>query len=707
MNQAATRCAFCLLVACAIAGSAAASRTRTFRIEGHGAFSKAKLNGVSVAEDGTVSPGPAATLVAPEAGAQVWSLCRTHDGAVYAGTGSDGTVVRIRGDKAEQAATLFEYEVFSVVEGKDGRVFASGAPNGTIVEIHSDGTVSTLFDTPEKIVWSMIADREGNLYAGTGDRGYVYKITPDGRASVLYRGEDAHIGSLQWTKDGQIVAGTGGRGLLMEIDPGSGKARVLYDASAPEITRLVVGPTGEIYFAAGGSQAGQEGSSANDEGKKDPDEKQGRASLYLRSPEGTVRLLWESPEETIHALCLDGAGNVLVGTGDKAGLYRVSPAGDVTLLWRPEEGQVLSLERDGEGVIAGTGNPGRIYRLSEGRGEEAWIRLDPLDAGGSASWGRAIWEVLPGRGTWQLRTRSGTTDHPDSSWSDWSAYGTDPDGSLIASPPARFLQPEAKFVPAGAGEPARLRRVWIPYSEPNLAPRVTAIRLSPEDAASSKEGQQPASYSQNLGGGLRVEYQRAPAPSNGADESGPPPWVKDVRSIAWDAFDPNGDDLLFDLAIRQVGEVRFRSLVRDHPSSIYALDTATLPDGSYELRVEASDAPSNPPGESLVASRIEGPIRVDHHPPEILALTARREGTLGLIVEGRVRDDASPLLRIEVSWDGRAWRPLGAVDGFVDSREESFRAEIHLEREDDGSWVAARAVDAAGNESVRRAWLAP
>ncbi len=421
MSQASTRSAICFLIACGIGGAATASRTRTFRIEGDAAFSKAKLNGVSVAEDGTVSPGPAAALVAPEAGAQVWSLCRTRDGVIYAGSGSDGTVYRIRGEKVERAAELFEYEVFTVAEGKDGRIFASGAPNGTVSEIRSDGTVSTLFDTPEKIVWSIIADREGNLYAGTGDRGYVYRIAPDGKASVLYRGEDSHVASLEWTKEGKIVAATGGRGLLMEIDPKSGVARVLYDAAAPEITRLAVGPAGEIYFAAGGSQEPESIPPPEGEAKTNPGEKSKGASLYLRAPDGTVRLLWECREETIHSLCLDGSGNLLVGTGGKAALYRVTPAGEVALLWRPEEGQVLALVRDGDSIIAATGNPGRIYRLSAEGNEEAWIRLEAVDAGSSASWGRAVWEVLPGSGSWQLRTRSGYTDRPDSSWSDWSA----------------------------------------------------------------------------------------------------------------------------------------------------------------------------------------------------------------------------------------------------------------------------------------------
>jgi hypothetical protein len=708
MNPVWTRSVICLIAAAALAGQASGTRTRSFRLEGADSFAKGKMNGVSVADDGTVSPGPAAKLVAPDAGAQIWSLFRARDGVVYAGSGSDGTVYRLKGDRVEEAGDLFEYEVFTVVEGKDGRIFASGAPNGTVGEILPDGKVSTLFDTPEKVVWSLLADKEGNLYAGTGDRGYVYRITPRGEATVLYRSEDSHVVSLAWTKDGKIVAGTDGRGLLLEIDPHTGQGKVLYDAASPEIPKLVVGPGGEIYFAASGSIETEGASTQEAKGESDAPEAKKGGGLYLRKPDGTVRLLWECPETMIHSLCLDADGNVLAGTGDKAALYRISPAGDVALLWRPEEGQVLALLLDGESVLAATGNPGRIYRLGAQPDGEAWIRLEPVDSGSSASWGRAVWEVLPGSGSWQLSTRSGYTDRPDSSWSGWSVPSTDAEGSLVQSPPARFLQVEARFVPGGKGAPARLRRIWIPYGEPNLSPRITGIRLSPDDvAAPSKDGTQGSSFSQDLGGGIRVEYQHTPAPSTTAEDDGPPPWVKDVRSIAWDASDPNDDDLVFDVAIRQVGEDKFRTLVRDHPVAAYAIDTATLPDGSYEVRVIASDAPSNPPGEILTVERIGGPIRVDHRPPDFIELKAQRNGPLKLVVEGTARDEGSPLQQLEVSWDGRPWRPVGALDGFFDSREESFRVEIPLEREDEGSWVAARAFDAAGNEAVRRAWLAP
>jgi hypothetical protein len=707
MNPFGNRFSLCLvLLAFVVAGRAEATRTQSFRLEGPEVLDKAEMSGVSISEDGIVSPGPCARLVGPDAGAQIWTLLRAHDGTIFAGSGSDGAVYRLSGDAITKAASLFEYEVFALAEGKEGRVFAAGAPNGTVVEILRDGTVSTLFDTPEKIVWALLADQDGTLYAGTGDRGIVYRIPSNGEASVLYRSEDAHVTTMAWGKDGKIIAGTDGRGLLLEIDPRSGQGKVLYDAPSPEIPKVLVGPGGEIYFAVSG-EGGSESEAPSEDLPEVTAPGEDAAFLYLRKPDGTIRRLWRCPEKTIHSLCFDPSGNVLAGTGERAALYRITPVGDPTLLWRPEEGQVLALALDGESVIAATGNPGRIYRLTARPDGQTWVRLEPVDAGGNAGWGRAVWEVLPGSGKWQLRTRSGHTERPDSSWSDWSDPLPDPEGSLVLSPPARFLQLEAQFTAEAKGAPARLRRIWIPYSAANLPPRVSGIRFSPDVVPAPKEGQEGASYSQDLGGGVRVEYQRTPAPSQSAEDGGPPPWVRDVRSIAWDAEDPNGDLLEFEIGLRQVGEERFRILARNHAAPAYAVDTATLPDGSYEVRVTATDAPSNPPGEALTVERIGGPFRVDHRPPEFIELKARRDGSLRLVVEGTVRDEGSPLQGLEVSWDGRAWRPVGAADGFLDSREESFRVEIPLEREEEGSWVAARAFDAAGNEAVRRAWMTP
>jgi hypothetical protein len=259
-----------------------------------------------------------------------------------------------------------------------------------------------------------------------------------------------------------------------------------------------------------------------------------------------------------------------------------------------------------------------------------------------------------------------------------------------------------------SGRPAELHRIWIPCTEPNLAPRVHDIHFSADEVRPEKEGgsRDPGSYTQDLGAGVRVQIQRPTTAAVGADtDQTLPPWVRDVRSVVWSAEDPNGDVLEYEVALRQVGEPSFRVLVRDHPFPGYAMDTGTLPDGSYEVRIMASDAPSNAPGQALNAQRVGGPFRVDHRAPEILELAVSRSDEKTLNVSGRVQDSASPIRVLEVSWDGRAWRPIVSEDGFLDSRSESFRASITLDGDQQGAWVAVRARDAAGNEAVGREWL--
>lgn len=692
----------------ATAGEAA--KTRTFTLGGSETFRKARTSGIALDEEGIVGPGPSVVTLLSDAGAQVWSLAAARDGAVFAGTGSDGAIYRIRGGQGERVAESHEYEVFTVFVTPDGRILASGAPNATIVEVGSDGILKTLFDAPEQVLWAMAPAPGGAVYAATGERGRIYRIGRDGDAQVVYRSEDTHLMSMALQPDGRLAVGTGGRGLLLEVDPATGASRILHDSGTEEVTRVVATPAGDLYFAVGRSNP-QGGKTPPPEGGG-PGEAEapplgGPPALWTRSGDGLIREVWRCPDEAIHALMLEASGSILVATGGPAGLYRISPRGEASLIWRPEEGQVLSLAASGGAIVAGTGNPGRVYRLGPDGQDAGWIRPEPVDAGGTVRWGRAAWEVLPGRGTWSVRTRTGMTARADSSWSPWSEPLSDPAGSLIESPPARFIQVEASFRNGGDGEGARLRRIWIPCAEPNLPPRVSRIRFSPDDGSGGggtrSEGE---SFTQEMGGGIRVQIQKSSPPA-GADEAGPPPWVRPVRAIAWDASDPNGDPLRFDVDLRRVGETALRPLARDLPGPALALDTATLPDGDYEVRVTAHDGDGNPPGEGLRDERTGGPFRVDHIPPAFAGVKAERSGEREIRVLGRVEDLSSPIRRLEVSWDAGEWRPMTAGDGLFDGPSESFDARITLEGPDEGNWIALRATDAAGNEGMERIWLAP
>ncbi len=699
-------------VACAwatVAGPALGGKLRTFTIEGREAFGEARMSGVSLDADGVVAPGPSLHSLLNDAGAQVWSLAIAGDGTIYAGSGSDGGIYRIRGDRGERAAASAEYEVFAVHATREGRIFAAGAPNATIVELKADDTLSTLFDSPEQVAWSILSAPDGGLYVATGEKGRIYLISRDGSASIVHRSEEGHLMSMALLADGKLAVGTAGRGLLLEIDPAAGRSRVLHDSQSDEVTRVAAAASGDIFFAVGRSTraGGPMAPPGEDAPKDDEGSRTGEnPSLWRRTPEGLVTEVWRSPDQTIHALIAEEGGDLLVGTGGPAGLYRVTPRGEATLLWRPEEGQVLSIAVAKGSIYVGTGNPGRVYRLGPDGATGGWIQPKPIDAGSAVRWGRAAWEVLPGSGEWSLRTRSGMTDEADSSWSPWSDRLTDPQGSLITSPPARFLQIEARFDGPSGTEAARMRRVWIPGSEPNLPPRISGVRFSQEGGGFSGElGSEASTFTQDLGDGVRVQIQRN-APQSTLQGPGPPPWVRSVRSIVWDASDPNDDALLYDVDLRRVGETEMRPLARRLRAPALAIDTATLPDGEYEVRVRARDEEANAPGEGLADERTGGPFRVDHAAPRFSGVVATRTTEKEIRVTGTVEDLSSPIRSLSISWDAGTWRPLVSRDGILDGSSESFEARIDLETPEEGNWIAIRAIDASGNEALERIWLA-
>jgi hypothetical protein len=137
------------------------------------------------------------------------------------------------------------------------------------------------------------------------------------------------------------------------------------------------------------------------------------------------------------------------------------------------------------------------------------------------------------------------------------------------------------------------------------------------------------------------------------------------------------------------------------------LETGQLPDGHYEIRITASDAPSNAPGNEQEVFQVTPPFRVDNVPPTVEGLKTRRIGGPALEVSGTAIDRDSPLREIQVSIDGRELRSVPASDGLLDSRREDFQVTVPLERETDGSWVVVQVRDAAGNQGAHRAWLEP
>jgi sugar lactone lactonase YvrE len=715
--------ALCLLLGLAPT-VALAVRARTISDSSWEEFRQGVAKGVAIGTEGSLRPGPEAVLLAELGARSAWAIAGDGRGGSVIASG-DGGLILSRADgkdaKLVTRATLFDSEVFALASDGRGAWYAAGAPVGTVVKIPEKGETHTLFDVPEGVVFSLLARSDGEVFAGTGDRGRLYQISSSGEGRVLCESPDLTVRCLAWAPDGKIVAGTDGRGLLEIIDPQSGDIRILYEAEEREIVSVVPLPDGSILFGANPGTGGDGGDSPEsgsdappaDSGEHDPHGGKGlgaavigspHPAVYRYSPDGSVRRIWSCPEKLLHALALAPNGAVYAATSGEATIYRLDPDGAETLLWRAAEQQVLSLWSDGASLVAGTGNPGRLYRLGPGMSEGGVFTAKPFDAGDLARWGQLRWNGEAGGGSVAAETRTGFTEPPDDSWSPWAAVAFDGTEGPVTSPPGRFLQWRLTLHPGADGAPS-VRRVDVSAIGSNRPPQVATLRVSPDEPAYTSTDASRTGVTQVLPGGVQIDYSLPGLGGITVLAEDVPSWVRRVRSVAWEASDPDGDELRYTLEIREVGKGGFRVLVRDLADRAWSLDQGLLPDGVYELRLTATDEPANPVGSGLRDVRVSPPFRIDTEAPRVTEVRAVRGAGRIVEVRGVATDEASPLRRIDVSVDGEAFRPLMPDDGMLDSRRESFHGMVPLRPEQEGSWIVVRAQDAAGNRGSYRAWL--
>jgi hypothetical protein len=162
----------------------------------------------------------------------------------------------------------------------------------------------------------------------------------------------------------------------------------------------------------------------------------------------------------------------------------------------------------------------------------------------------------------------------------------------------------------------------------------------------------------------------------------------------WKADDENDDRLQFDVLYRREGETAWKTLHRGLTDPIFVWDTTSVPDGTYFVKVAASDAPSNSPGTALVGELESVSFDVDNTAPRIDTQPPIHSGTRTTI-PFVVRDDQSPVQRVEYSLDASRWRVIYPKDGIPDSRKEDF--EVTLDDTEAGRSVIIRAADTMNN----------
>jgi WD40 repeat protein len=710
-------CSLLLLAAASTAAAVSTSGPVFWTTATSADFLRGTSDGVFVSLEGIVTAGPQLTNRLSGAAPQVWSLAEGPDGTLWAGTGGDGRVLRFRPGRNEEVAFDAEESNIFALAVSGSRVYAASSPDGRVYVIDGGSPARPFFDPEEKYIWALAVDGDGRLWVGAGNPAVIYRVDAGGTGQVVYKPAAAHVVSLARDAEGRMLAGTESPGRLYRIDAGD-RPFVVLDSGVTELRAAAATSAGVVYAAAvarsGESASGGEtasvaiatatpasptsttsATSASSASSSTATTR--RSVLYRIDATGSWEAIWETAD-VIYDITVSPDGHVLAATGPEGRLYQIEGNRDVLLLTGVDARQITRFAaspRAGTRTSAfATANPGRV--LSPGSGDQypATYLSSVRDSKSVAAWGLARWEST---GAVALHTRSGNTDKPDDSWSDWSGAYTRKEGEPITSPPARFLQWRAVLTrPAGSPAP-QLTSVTIAYLPRNNRPAIASLTVHPPGVVF----QRPFSSEDGAIAGLDDATAAARRPPGDTGPPAPPPgrrmFLKGLQTIAWKAEDEDGDRMTYTLQYRREGDPTWRELRAGLTDAIFVWDTTTVADGRYVLRLIASDAPGNAADRALTGDRESDAIDVDNTPPVITTDVVRQGDAVRLVV--RVQDAHSPIQKLEYSTNGGPWQLLYPADGLADAPDERY--ELPLGSAAEAARIMLRATDRLQNSASR------
>lgn len=662
------------LASALVVHDAGAVGTRTFDLATLEDLSGGDLEGTSIDSRGRVRAGFRLGALAIGDANAVWSALPMPDKSVLLGTGNGGKVIKVANGKATTLADTGQIAVTSLAAGWNGATFAGTLPEGKVFRIGADGKADEFAQLPgAEGVWALVFDKKQNaLFAATGPEGKLFRIDARGDAQVYYDSDEPHLVSLAIDNDGALYAGSSGKALLYRLT-GPGRASVVMDFPGDDVKALAVGADGSVFAISNEYDTPPDlpkrfGTPTTGTPVNVARPKPGKGTLTRIDPSGRPERMLYRADTHFVSLALSDDGRPYVGTGNLGRVYSVDDALTTMLVADTSERQVGAMVLSGQSRFIATSDPPVFHEVRGLGGADAVWTSKVLDAGLRAHFGKLRWHAT---GSVELATRSGNTETPDKTWSDWSAPLTAP--GQIKSPAARFIQIRARFARDAS---AALSDITIPFVTDNLRPVVTHIEARPKNAPAAPRGQ-------------------AIPPSGGE-----PPSHSSTLKITWRVSNPDADPLRYRLSYQREGQDIWRDITTPNDAitkAEYEWDTSGLAEGYYRVKVEASDEMANPPDRALSHALESGIITVDNTPPVFRELSVQ-----GRRLRGEVVDGVGPIARIDISVDGsQEFRPLLPKDGVFDEAVEAFDVDLSPIVGPGPHVIAVRAFDSAGNFVVR------
>ncbi len=670
--------------------------------------------------------------------AYVWQVIPDDKGGAYAATGSEGIIYHVSKDgDVNPFFRTDELQALSIVRDLLGTIYVGTGPHGKVFKVDANGDGDVIFTAPEKYVVALVTDSKGGLYAAMGDGDTIYRIDPDGESVPFAVLAQPSVLSLAIDKSDNVYAGTGKGGIVYRITP-EGTATPLYNAAEDAVSSLVVDHKGNAYAGIGA----------------------GKGMIYKIPAEGTPGPVFDKAPRAL-GLTVDSQNNVYAVSDDK--VYKIAPDDTVSALDTGRNAvQFIALSIDVDGTIfLGAANSAAVFKAVPVK--EGTFESTIFDAGLKANWSKVSWIAETPKGaSVSLQTRTGNVATPDDSWSPWSTVCTKSAGEAITSPAARFIQYRTSLAGTLDAAPA-LQQVSISYLTENREPKVTitepqpgaivsktaeikwkatdpdndALRYDLYYSADSGENWQP------LGSGLKPAAKpETPAePAQKAEEPAEAQPSLGLQIKITGSGKPDPEEILAQLKAEldrhpEIPQEVKEKMLAEAPAAIakgiaavtqggqpqeapkpaeksvdpseqvttkdtsHKWDTTKVPNGSYMIKVVASDRISNAIG-ALTGEQVLGPIIVENRPPTVHAF--KKEVAVGedavVTVKGYAFHEAIAITGVQFKVDDNGeWMSAAPSDGMFDSISEPFVITT-LPLAKGKHTVFVKAIDAAGNSA--------
>lgn len=708
------------------------------------------LKGLAARSDGRLLPGPVFTdLAGPRIGDILWTLKPAGDNRFLVGTGPEGKVQEITFNPKDatyavrEVVDVEESHALSLLALPGGDLLVGTSPTAAVYLVRG-GKVAARVPLPADSVFDFLPLPDGSVLAATGNPGRIYRLDlkklatsgviagkAEGDALLAERGvalfgeiRDRNVRRLARLTDGRIVAGSSPRGNAYSFAAAGGAPVFLQENRDAEVVDLLPGDDGGFHaalvFTPGDTLRIAAPKPAENKEEPRPNDRDagskpafgGRSAIVRFPADGFPETLVGRSGVSFYRLARHGDW-LLMTAGEQGDAFAYDPAARRSLTFAGSaSAQLNDIAPAGEGryLLIRNNAPG-LALMTFSAATERRLETKRIDLGQPSDLGAVRFPRLSGIEPSALRIEASTNQGNDEieGWSPWTALSLRDGGYQADGLRGRYVRYRLTL-PGGAAD-FQVDKATQYHRPQNRRPSLTDFRVFPPNQGLIP-APEPAPNAVATLGQLLFPNQRdknddaASGPRRGTLLNSQVVPQPGVQLVYWNVTDADGDTLAYTFALRSdTPQGGWTDLAVNITDSYLQFETGGLPEGQYLTRLTVAEQAPRPAAQRLTYVFETENILVDRTPPTLTASRVERaNGQLLVTVAGR--DALSLLEGAEFALNnGERMVVLHPLDGLLDGREESFRAEFPEARAAGATAVEIMLYDQAGNIASTRLTL--